>query len=657
VFAEAIVRVRRALRMTRRRQMFFLCLIPVVFGFAVWGGSQGGTAAEAVTATGVRVERNDLVVSVGGVGRIVQSRAAGLIARPSSGGSGGGSGSGSGSGSATADTPADAVFPGTSGRIKRYLVRRGQRVVAGQTLAVLDDGGVAAAAVRQARNEIATAQVELRQKRTSDPLTGIPATSAERAAAQLAISAAEEKLQQLLGKARRADVTAAWLEVRRAEADLETLRGGTPAARGDAIRVARRNLEAAQDRLQRALTPDAADVAAATADLRKAEADLAELLRAPDGPTAEEIQAARTAVANAEATLAEAKAAVPPDPAIVRAAQLELDRSKADLALLLKKPRGPTDEAIAAARHAVEAARAKLAKILRPGGSPDVKAAQLEVERARAELRTLQSGPSRAALASARAAVEAAEAKLNQLLGPPLRADVAAARLEVRRAKADLSLLNTRGAPGSPDDIGLAELRVEAAQIRLETALLASRQLKVRAPIGGTVTALLSVRGAPVDTTTPIASVSDLERLAVSINLSEFDVARVRPGQHAEVSVDALGGEAFPGRVLYAAATGVEANGLITFPVQIAFDDTKRLKPGMNASIRIVVARKRDALQVPVEAILEEGDDKVVNVFGASGEPEKRVVQTGLDNKKNVEILDGLREGERVEIIVAPEEE
>jgi HlyD family secretion protein len=236
--------------------------------------------------------------------------------------------------------------------------------------------------------------------------------------------------------------------------------------------------------------------------------------------------------------------------------------------------------------------------------------------------------------------------------------DVAAARLEIKRAEADLSVLRTRGSPGSPDDIGLAQLRVDAAEIQLESALLAQRLLKVRAPASGTVTALLSVPGAPVDTTTPIASVSDLDRLAVSINLSEFDVAQVRRGHIAEISVDALGGKTFGGRVLFAAATGTEANGLVTFPVQIAIDEAaKGLKPGMNVSVRIVVARKRDALQVPLEAITEEGDDMVVTVLRPDGEPEERTVKVGLQNTQNGEILDGLKEGERVELKLPPPEE
>jgi RND family efflux transporter MFP subunit len=649
VFAE-FVRGPRGLRLTRRQQVFLLCLIPVVVGFSVWG-LQGSTAAgeDPQSAT---VARGNMVVTVGGVGRIVQANAPEAIARPSPPSGGGGTGS-----AAATDAPADAVFPHTTGQIERYLVRRGQRVVAGQALAVLSDGGAAAGAVRQAANELATARLELRQKRTSDPLKGIPPTSAELAMGQAQVTAAQEKLDQLLRGPRRADILVAWQELRKAEADLEAVQGGTAAARSGEILVARRALAAAEDRLERALKPDPADMSAATAELRKAEAELAVLQRALEGPLPEEIAAARQAVANAEAALAEQKAAVPPDQAAIRVAQLDLDVAKADLAKLLRQ--GPTPEEIASARQAVDAARAKLDKLLRPGGNQaEVKAARVEVERARADLRRLESGPSKVTLAGARASVEAAEAKLNQLLGPPLRADVALARFDIEKAKAELEVLRTRGAPGSPDEIALAQLKVDRAQILLQSARQTARALTVRAPAAGTVTALLSVPGAPVDTTTPVAAVSNLDRLAVVVNLSEFDVAKVRRGHKAEVSIDALGGESFAGKVLFAAATGVESNGIVTFPVQIAVGETEGLKPGMNVSVRIVVAQKRNVLQVPLEAVNQEEDEPLVTVLDSAGEPTERTVETGLENSKNIEILEGLREGDRVELLeIAPAEE
>jgi HlyD family secretion protein len=656
VFAEFASRV-RGLRLSRRQQVLLLCLIPIAFGFSVWGLQDPTAAGEDPTMA--KATRGNMIVSVGGVGRIVPANAPAAIARPSSGGN---TQTGASSGPAAADTPADAVFPRTAGRIKRYLVKRSQRVVAGQPLAVLDDGGISGSAVRQAKNDLATARLELRQKKTSDPIRGIPATGDELAFGQAAIISAQEKLDQVISGARRADVDLAWQELRKAEADLETLQGGNSEARAEEVAVARRTLEQAEDRLERALTPDPADVAVATAELKKAESDLAVLQRTPDGPTQEELNAARLAVTNAEAKLAELRAEVNPPAnhqAAIRDAELELARAKSDLAVLQKAPRGPTAEEVTSARQAVEAARAKLAKLQRPGGNTaEVRAARVDVERAKADLRRKQEGPSKTSLASAKATVQAAESKLNQLLGPPLRADLALARSELRRAKADLAIMKTRGTPGSPTDIGLANLRVNRARIMLASAVQTQRALTVRAPAAGIVTAIMSVRGAPVDTTTPIATVSDLEELAVVVNLSEFDVADVRIGHKAEVSIDALGGETFTGRVRYVNASGVESNGIVTFPVQVELPGAEGIKPGMNVSVRIVVKQKRNVLQVPLESVNQEGDEPIVTVLDSAGEPAPRVVETGLENSKNVEIVKGLREGERVELLeVAPAEE
>jgi multidrug efflux pump subunit AcrA (membrane-fusion protein) len=627
-----------------RRALAPLGLVALAIGFGFWGLLGGGSAA-AEDAPAATAARGDLVVSVGGVGRIVQARASRPITTPAPAG-----GSTAGSAPATpTEAPPDAVFPRTSGRVSRFLVAPGDLVVVGGPLALLDDGGVAAAGVEQARNDLETAQVELRQKRTSDPLTGVPATSAERAAGRYAVTSAVEGLARLLSPPLAADVSAAWLEVRRAEADLETLVGGTPAERSGAIRIARQAVQVAQDNLSRTLAPaDAADVSAATAELKKAEADLALLLRPPDTALPEEVAAAQRAVTVARENLTDAKAAVPEDPVAVRDAQLALDKAQADLAVLLRPAKGPLPEEITSARQTVDAARAKLDKLLAPPNSADVRAARLELERARAELRKLQTGPSRTALAAARQAVNAARAKLKQLLAGPLSADVAASRLDVRRAQAELSVLGIRGGPAAADDISLARLKVDAARIRLAVARVNRRLLTVRAPSAGTVTALMTARGAPVDTSTPIATVADLDRLAVSVDLSEFDVAQVRPGLKAVVSVDALGGKSFSGIVLFAAPTGTDNGGVVTFPVRVGLSHARGLRPGMNVSVRITVARRHDVLLVPLEAVTQDGGESTVTVKDDSGGETARTVKLGLTNNKSAQIVKGLHAGERV---------
>jgi HlyD family secretion protein len=252
-------------------------------------------------------------------------------------------------------------------------------------------------------------------------------------------------------------------------------------------------------------------------------------------------------------------------------------------------------------------------------------------------------------VAAATEALGAARARLRQLLGPPLRSDATAARLDVRKALADLAVLRARGGPGSPTDIGIARLKVQAARAKLAVAEFGARQLTARATSSGVVTAVLTVPGAPVDPTTPIATVADLRHLAVSVALSEFDAARVKRGQRALVSIDALGGKRFPGKVRFEALTGVDTGGVVTFPVHVTLKHIVGVKPGMNASVRIVVAIRRNVVRVPLEAVSQgDGQSATVTVLTANGKTEVRKVKLGLSNNKDVEVRDGLNAGERV---------
>jgi HlyD family secretion protein len=680
-------------------------LVAVGLGIGIWLGLfQGGASAREVlpfaTAT-----RGNVVVSVGGLGRVVERRAAGLISvgsgSSSTSGSSGGSSSPRGSGTA----PADAVFPRTSARVARFLVAAGQHVKAGQPLAVLDDGGVAEAAVRQAETDVAAAELEERLKQTHDPSRGLPATPEELTAATLAVEAARAKLARIAGPGRPAEIAAARADLKRAQSDYEVLRGGSPAALADAIAVARRNVQYTQQKLNRLLAPPSpADVSAAEAELTKAEADLAVLKRPAQPALPAAIAAAEEAVSVAKQKLA--KLTGPPDPAAVAGAQADVKRAEADLEALLRPDRtqpvtqkeidaakaaldaarvrlakllaapDPADvaaaeyevkkaeaelaalrrsqpaalpEQVAAAKAAVDAAKRKLAKLLGPPNSADVQAARLDLQKAQGDLRRLLGGPSPTARRSARQAIESARAKLAQLLGPALNSDVEAARADVRKAEADLAVLRARGGPASALEIELAAVKVKAAKARLVSARVAQRLLTVRAPDSGTVTSLLTVRGAPVDATTPIASVVDLDHVAVNVDLSEFDVAQVKLGLRALVRVDALGGKAFAGKVLYAAPVGNDASGIVTFPVRVSLHRGDGVRPGMNVSVKIIVAQRRHVIVVPLEAVSRNDEDQpIVLVLGRGGEAVPRKVKLGLANNKSVEIRRGLRVGERV---------
>ena len=155
--------------------------------------------------------------------------------------------------------------------------------------------------------------------------------------------------------------------------------------------------------------------------------------------------------------------------------------------------------------------------------------------------------------------------------------------------------------------------------------------------------------GAPADATTPVVTVADLAHLAVNVDVSEFDAAQVREGLPATVRVDALGGKPFPGKVLFVGLTGVENGGVVTFPVRIGLTRIAGLKPGMNVSVRIVVAERRRVVHVPLEAVTRNDAGKpLVTVIDSSGQTSERRVTLGLANNKDVEIRHSLKARERV---------
>ncbi len=593
----------------------------VGLGFVLMrGGSPPKAAAPVVTAT-----RGKVTDAVRGVGRITEASAstqivAGRGASASAGGGPASAGAGAGA------VPSNAVFSRASGHVDQLLVRPNQRVRAGQLIAVIDDGGVAAAAAAQAQSDYSSALLEA-----------------------------------------QADDQAAQVEADRAAADLETLNGGVPAARARALSIARRNVRLARQRLTTAVSPPTpADVGAARADVAKAEADLAALQTVPP-PAPAPLAAAQQAVAVAQAKIATLGAG--PDPVAVAAADADVRKAEADLTVVKTRDPPATPQEIDVATLAVTTARATLTRVSGPRDPAELATAQLDLDRARAELAALTQPPvtSPVAITAAQGALDAARLKLRRVLAGAVAADRSSARLELQRAESELRTLevgpSTTAVAAARQALSASaarlafvrsQPRVKAARALLTSAQLSTELLTVRAINSGTVTGLLTSRGAPVDPSTPVATVADLQHLAASVDLSEFDVAQVRPGLKAIVSVDALGGRAVTGKVRFVALTGADNGGLVTFPVQISIAETKGLRTGLNVSVRIILAQRKNVVKVPLEAVSSDAKERsIVRVIDGSGKTSVRRVETGLEDNKNVEIISGLRAGERLALPIA----
>ena len=234
-----------------------------------------------------------------------------------------------------------------------------------------------------------------------------------------------------------------------------------------------------------------------------------------------------------------------------------------------------------------------------------------------------------------------------------------------------------------------AELAIKSAENRVWSAWLAyikakeeADKRKVTSPIDGTVTALnvkvgdnLGVSGVSKSTQTTTASqtsaslitIYNLEKLQANITLNEVDVAKVKTGQKATLTFDALPEVTLTGKVTEIDRVGTVNQGIVSYGVKIALDSVdERIKPGMSVTAEIIVEAKPDVLTLPNRAIKSEGESRYVELIEAPEEVKKTLkigtsivlpkgvkikkqpVEIGISNDTSTEILSGISEGDIV---------
>jgi len=149
----------------------------------------------------------------------------------------------------------------------------------------------------------------------------------------------------------------------------------------------------------------------------------------------------------------------------------------------------------------------------------------------------------------------------------------------------------------------------------------------------------------------------DISSMLVDTQISEVDLYRVKEGLSAAIHLDAYPDAVFDGEVANIAdlarrrisrVTG-KATGAKVFDVTIKVlaEDT-RLKPGLTATVDIIVDKLKDALYIPLEAVFLDELDRTVVYVHKNGKIEPQVVETGESNDRVVVIKNGLQEGDEV---------
>lgn len=151
-----------------------------------------------------------------------------------------------------------------------------------------------------------------------------------------------------------------------------------------------------------------------------------------------------------------------------------------------------------------------------------------------------------------------------------------------------------------------------------------------------------------------IINLPDFSQMKVEVKIVESKISNVREGLRAEIRVDALPERIFTGIVEVVPDVPVKGEypnyDLMLFETVVRITDTNLtgLKPGMNANVEIIADERDDVLQAPVQSIVSIGDSYVAFVYTENGPELRKDIRIGASNDKTVEIVGGLKEGERV---------
>jgi cobalt-zinc-cadmium efflux system membrane fusion protein len=181
----------------------------------------------------------------------------------------------------------------------------------------------------------------------------------------------------------------------------------------------------------------------------------------------------------------------------------------------------------------------------------------------------------------------------------------------------------------------------------VETPELLGKLLELKAPIDGRITERKSTVGEHIGKETEVYTISDPTNLWVLAEVKERDIGAVQVGQEATFTALAYPGETFRGKVVLL-GNRVETESR-TLEVRIEVNNADgRLKPGMFADVEIATTAIKDVLVISDQALQTLEDEQIVFVAVSDTKFEKRVVKVGLEQHGRVQILEGIKEGERV---------
>ena len=230
-----------------------------------------------------------------------------------------------------------------------------------------------------------------------------------------------------------------------------------------------------------------------------------------------------------------------------------------------------------------------------------------------------------------------------------IRLDASVNAAEVQQARANLKLAQSKYDRAvelsrqnfiskQAKDEAENNLRVAEAAVTLATARLA--KMEIRAPFSGVIGLRVVSVGDYVKEGADVVNLESIDPLKVDFRVPEIYMSQVQAGQTLSVALDALPGKSFDGKVS-AVNPLLDAAGRSLVIRAVVSNPDRSLRPGMFARVRLITRDERDALVIPEQAIVPQGDEQYVFRV-VDGKATRVKVVIGQRRDAKVEVLNGL---------------
>lgn len=184
---------------------------------------------------------------------------------------------------------------------------------------------------------------------------------------------------------------------------------------------------------------------------------------------------------------------------------------------------------------------------------------------------------------------------------------------------------------------------VEGDKVKKDDLLfITSQDEEIKSKIDGTVSKIYIQEDASIMAGTNLCDVVDFDNLQITIKVDEYDLSSIEIDKEVSVTINALD-KTLTGKISEISDIAINKNGVAYFTATLDLDKDDAVKVGMSAEAKILNDSVRDVLMVPMKVLQFNDEDEVfVLVKDDQARPLERVIEVGINDGKNVEIIAGL---------------